>query len=117
MRLLPGFIFLLVFISCSRKDEVPQDIIQVKPMQKIVWDILQADEIAYQRKITDSTLDLKSTSFHLYDTVFALHKVSREAFYKSYEYYQRRPRLYKTLMTGVKNIGDAERKVKPSPAS
>jgi hypothetical protein len=117
MRILAGLTFLLFIISCSDKDEMPKEIIRMKPMQQIVWDMLQADEVAFQRKITDSTLNLKTASFHLYDTVFAIHKVSRESFYKSYEYYQRRPSLYKKLMTGVKNIGDAQRKARQTPAS
>lgn len=81
-------------------------------MQQIMWDMLQADELAFQRKATDSSLNLKAISFSLYDTVFAIHKTTREAFYKSYEYYQRRPALYKTLMNGVRNIADAARKAK-----
>jgi hypothetical protein len=116
MRIVSGLVLLVLFISCSRGNEMPRDIIKMKPMQKIVWDILQADEVAFQRKISDSTVNLKTATFHLYDTVFAIHKISRESFYKSYEYYQRRPHLYKTLMTGVKNMGDAARKAQQSPA-
>jgi hypothetical protein len=116
MRLNAGLAFILLLISCSGKQEVPGDIIQMKPMRQIVWDMLQADELSFQRKISDSTLDLKTASFHLYDTVFAIHSISREQFYKSYEFYQRNPALYKSLMTGVRNMGDAARKAQQSPA-
>lgn len=116
MRLLTGFIFLLLLISCRNKNKIPTDIIQMRPMQQLVWDMMQADELAFQRKTSDSTIDLRTTSFHLYDTVFAIHKVSREQFYKSYQYYQRHPAQYKTLMTGVRNIGEAAKKTPPSLA-
>ena len=116
MKIVASLVVMLVLVSCAGKKDFPDDVISVKPMQKIVWDLLQADEIAFQRKTADSTVNLKETSFRLYDTVFAIHKVSREAFYKSYEYYQRHPQLYTSMMTGVKNIGEAERKVSQSPA-
>ena len=115
MRLVAGLLLAFALLACSYKEQMPGDIIEMKPMQRIVWDILLADELAFQRKISDSTIDLKKASFRLYDTVFAIHKVSRESFYKSYEYYQRHPQLYNVLMTGVRNLGDTARKAQLAP--
>ncbi len=112
----PGIIVFFFILSCSVKEGVPGDIIAPRQMQHIVWDLLQADEVAFQRKISDSTIDLKKSSFQLYDTVFAIHKVSRENFYKSYEYYQKHPTLYRSLMMGVRSMGDKERKAIQAPA-
>jgi hypothetical protein len=106
---------ILLFFSCSRKDAVPQNLIQQKEMQLVVWDILQADELAMQNKLADSSLVLKNESFRLYDQVFALHKVSRDQFFKTYRYYQEHPGLYKTLMNGVKIVADKQRKAKQTP--
>lgn len=117
MRKLGLSVLIISFFSCAKQKEVPDGIIPLRPMQKVVWDVLQADELAYQRKVTDSSLNLKTVSFALYDTVFAIHKTSRETFYKSYEFYQRKPELYKKLMDGVKDIGDAKRKARQTPAT
>lgn len=115
MRILAVLVLVMFLFSCSDKEEISSTVIGMKPMQQIVWDMAQADEVAFQRKISDSTIDLKTASFRLYDTVFAIHKISREDFYKSYEYYQRRPHLYKELMAGVRSIGDTTRKAQQAP--
>lgn len=106
---------LLLFSSCSRKDAVPKYLIPQKEMQLVVWDMLQADELAMQNKLADSSLVLKNESFRLYDKVFAIHKISRDQFFKSYRYYQQHPGLYKTLMEGVKIVADEQRKAKQIP--
>lgn len=102
---------LLCFLeACNNKDSLPNNIIQPKAMQNIVWDMLQADEVAFQNKLKDSTISLKTESFKLYDQVFAIHKTTRDQFYKSYTYYQQHPHLYKGLMVGIKSIADKEKK-------
>lgn len=111
MRLIAGFtIIILAIAGCSGGNELPADVIAMKPMQRIVWDMIQADEAATQQSFGDSTLNLKQASFRMYDQVFAIHKVSREQFFKSYRYYQGRPDLYRRLMTGVKVVAETERK-------
>lgn len=109
MRYSLFFICLVLFVACSNKNSIPKDIIEPKSMQTIVWDMLQADEVAFQNKLKDTTILLKAESFRLYDQVFAIHRTSRDQFYKSYIYYQRHPHLYKTLMEGVKSIAGKER--------
>lgn len=109
---LTGFIALALIIlsACSGGKPTPEGVIAIQPMQRIVWDIIQADEAAMQNKFADSAVNLKTESFRLYDQVFSIHKISRQQFYKSYEYYQQRPQLYRALMNGVKTIADKDRK-------
>jgi hypothetical protein len=109
------FVLLLGLVACSDKHTLPKDVIVPVSMQKIVWDMLQADEVALQNKLKDTTIVLKNESFKLYDKVFAIHKVSRDQFYKSYEYYQKHPHLYKALMEGVKSIAQKEREKALTP--
>jgi hypothetical protein len=108
-RLIPGLFILLVF-SCADKSTVPKNIVQIKDMQHIVWEIMQSDELALQNKLADSSVNLKNESFRLYDQVFAIHKISRDQYYRSYRYYQQVPFLYRDLMDGVKKIADKEKK-------
>jgi len=115
MRIVFCSALFLFVIACSNRNEIPANVIPLKPMQQIVWDVLQADEVAFQRKQSDSTVNLKAASFQLYDTVFSIHKTSREMFYRSYEYYQKHPALYKTLLAGVKKIGEAAKKQQQAP--
>jgi len=79
-------------------------------MQRITWDMLKADELASQNKSADTTLDLKNESFRLYEQVFAVYKTNRSQYYKSYKYYQEHPSLYKSMMDGVRKLGEKEKK-------
>ncbi len=72
--------------------------------------MLQADELATQNKSSDTSLSLKKESFRLYEQVFAVHKTNRSQYYKSYKYYQEHPSLYKSMMDGVKKLGEKEKK-------
>ena len=104
------FIILGCLLSaCSEQNDIPGDVIQPKQMEKIVWDMLLADETALQNKLKDTALNMKAESFRLYDHVFAIHNISREHFYKSYEYYQKHPLLYQSLIKSVKSIAEKER--------
>lgn len=109
MRYFLVVICLGFFSACSNKASIPKEIIEPKAMQQIVWDMLQADEVALQNKLKDTSILLKTESFRLYDQVFAIHKISRDKFYISYTYYQKHPPLYKSLMEGVKSIAAKER--------
>ncbi|MCE3282121.1 MAG: hypothetical protein K0Q66_858 [Chitinophagaceae bacterium] len=103
-----------VFLACSGK--IPGDVIEPEKMKKIVWELMQADELAMQNKTGDSSLNLKNESFRLYDQVFALNKISRDKFQKSYRYYQEHPALYNQMMDAVKDASDKDRKTASATA-
>ncbi|HEX6914165.1 MAG TPA: DUF4296 domain-containing protein [Chitinophagaceae bacterium] len=111
--LLAGFFFLF---SCKTDDRIPKGIIGMRSMQLVTWDVMLADELALQRKFADSSIQLKNATSHLYDTVFAIHGITRDQFYSSYRFYQNHPELYRKLMTGVKKIGEAEKKSLQPPS-
>jgi hypothetical protein len=110
MRQLLLMLLVTLLVSCSTRSDAPKDLLEPKQMQRVVWEILVADELALQNKLADSSLNLKNESFRLYDQVFAIHKISRTQYYNSYRYYQQHPVLYKNLMEEVKRIGEKERK-------
>ncbi len=84
------FILLIVlatlFISCS-KSKMPNGILEPEKMQAVFWDYMRADVYANEYLRKDSGRDLQKESAKLQQQVFQLHKISREQFYKSYEYY------------------------------
>jgi hypothetical protein len=95
---------------------MPREVIPPAQMQKVVWELMQADELAMQNKTGDSSVDLKQESFRLYDQVFALNNISREKFNKSYRYYQEHPTLYNQMMDAIKAVADKERKTASAPS-
>ena len=109
MKYLIG-VFTIFIFSCSERNTIPQDVLKPEIMQKVTWDMLQADELATQNKNADSTISLINESFRLYEQVFAVHKTTRDQYYKSYRYYQQHPSLYKSMMDGVRKIGEQKKK-------
>lgn len=98
------FIILLVAflpLACVDKNKVPEDIIQPEPMRRVMWDLARADQFVADYVTRDSLLDRKQESLRLYESVFAIHKIKREDFKKSMDFYRSRPDLLRTLMDSL----------------
>jgi hypothetical protein len=68
-------------------------------MQKILWDIIQADQFNIQFLKKDSAkVNVKEETMKLYDEIFQIHHVSREQFKKSYQYYINHPEITKPML-------------------
>lgn len=94
--------------SCNKEKKMPID-----QMKKIMWDMTCADELYAETVVRDSTIKVKKDNFRLYEQVFAIHKVSKEAFYSSYHYYQLHPDEFKTLMDSLQVYSNRQRNNKP----
>ncbi len=114
--------FLLLFfvtaIACNSKNSsLPSGIIEPAKMQLIVYDIMSADEFLANYYLTDTTGNKQRRSTY-YAQIFNLHKTSKEAFYKSYAYYQQNPVLQKQLFDSVQSMANKQngkllKKLKP----
>ena len=109
MRLLTVFLFAFTFIACNRSPN--NDIIPLGKMKEVCWDMMQADEWAQYDKQNDSSLYLKVESFKKYNQVFAVHSIDPASFYKSYKYYQERPKLYKALSDSIRLYAQKRRNI------
>ena len=67
-------------------------------MQEVFWDFIRADVYANEIIRLDSTKNVELENAKLQAQVFQLHKVSKEEFYKSYEYYLRHQQLMKSMV-------------------
>ena len=99
-----AFAFLLISIIFSCKnDAVPKDVLAERKMEKVLWDILRADEmVGYQFEL-DSTIDRKNKSIQLYQQIFTLHKTTPEEFKRSFNYYQTHPSKLKIVLDSLRN--------------
>ncbi len=104
---------ILLYTACSSKQKA--DFIPMKEMRAIAWDLARADELASIRKNNDSTINLKSVSFELYEQVFAIHKISRERFYRSLRYYQQHPVQLKVILDSVSKLAEKKNESKIVP--
>ncbi len=89
-----------IYFSCSQ-NPLPKDILAVDEMEKVVYDLMQADEYLNNFVIKDSSVDIKKKRSIFYAQIFKLHNTSRKEFYTSYKYYQQHPDLQKTLFDSL----------------
>lgn len=93
----------LLFAACTDNMKVPRGIIAQPKMQKILWDMVQADRyVATYLQIRKDTLGRnRRDAVAVYDKVFAYNGVSRDEFLKSYSFYLGRPDMLKVMFDSV----------------
>lgn len=74
-----------------------------------MWDIVNADEWIKIAAIKDSTIVLKKENIALYNKIFALHKITKDEFYSSYNYYENHPNEMKILLDSISAYGIKKR--------
>jgi hypothetical protein len=72
-------------------------------MQKVMWDVLRADAFAFDFIKRDSTKKPEAENVQLQQQIFLIHKVSKEAFYKSYNFYKVHPDLMQPILDSMIN--------------
>jgi hypothetical protein len=65
--------------------------------------MLRVDQFIVNYVARDTLLDKKQESIRLYEQVFKIHKISREEFQKSLDFYQNRPDLLKVILDSIFN--------------
>lgn len=96
---------ILAAVSCTNNSMIP-----LNNMKVIVWDMACADELINEKQARDSAhKNLSQERYQFYEQIFAVHKISREQFYKNYQYYQTHIEQYKTLLDSVQAYGTRER--------
>ena len=106
--ILPALCILL--ISCGKKSDVPSEFIQPAKMQVVLWDYIRADALTtQQQKNNNSSPEAMVANVKLQKQVFALHKITKQEFYKSLDYYNAHPFLMRTLMDSIVNKANRER--------
>ena len=90
---------------CSCKSAVPKDILPPSKMQAVLWDLMQADEMADYYLPSDSSFKGLSKHVDYYNKVFAMHRVSKDVFTKSLKYYQDHPANLKPVLDSLQHYG------------
>jgi predicted SnoaL-like aldol condensation-catalyzing enzyme len=78
-------------------------------MKTIMWDLENADTWFNQISIIDSAHKNRKMNIQLYEQVFVSHKITKQQFYDSYQYYQTRPDQMKILIDSVVAYGERVR--------
>ena len=107
-------IFLSLVVMACGGESVPKQVLAPEKMKEVMYDMIRADEMIDILRYSDSTYQPFSKRTALYDTIFGLHGVTKEAVQKSLRYYQGRPDLLKEMMNELHaNVTDTTHKPKP----
>ena len=104
MRYLIIICTLFFLIACSGNDKIPGDVLNPKKMTEVLTDVLTADAVVNEEKNHDSTVNVNSLSPAYYQQVFTLHKISREDFFRSYDYYLNHPGLLGAVLDSANAV-------------
>jgi len=109
MRLTAFIIATSLLFACS--SSVPRGILPPDEMKQIVFDLVRADQFIDNYVTKDTTANIKERRITLYEQVFAIYKVSKEEFYKSYTYYQQNPDKNKVLFDSLNAYSNRRKSV------
>jgi len=94
---------LLIFLlSCGdKKDTAKAKVISSGKMQEVLWEVFQADAFTEKFIKIDSSKNAILQNAALQQKIFELHKISKEDFYTSYNYYSSHPELMRTILDSI----------------
>ncbi len=102
------FFSLFLLSSCGSNEEIPEGVLNPEKMQAVLWDVINADAYTKEFISKDSAKDAVKENLNLQQQIFAIHKVSKEAFYKSFDYYKTNTSAFKQILDSMTT--QAERK-------
>lgn len=98
------FCFSLFAGSCSDKKKIPNGVLPPEKMQVVLTDILIADALNSERIVKDSTLKWPNENASGFLKVFQLHHTTKNEFNRSYNFYLKRPDLFKVITDSVSSV-------------
>ena len=102
MRYFSLLIFLVLIVAChSPKENIPTGIIPPKQMELILWDYLKADAYAAEFLKKRSGVDDSLENMKFQQTIFEHYKITRQDFYKSYQFYCKNPKMLSDIMDSI----------------
>ncbi|MES2892439.1 MAG: DUF4296 domain-containing protein [Bacteroidota bacterium] len=75
-------------------------------MQVVMWDLLEANSYTQRYIKLDTVKNAALENLKMQQQIFQLHKVSKDDFYKSYDYYSTQPDQMRILLDSIVAIGE-----------
>ncbi len=102
IRIIVSAWLVIFLLSCGDKSGVAKGkIISSDKMQEVLWDIFQADAFTEKYIKIDTSKNAIVQNAALQQKVFELHKISRQDFNTSYNYYSTHPDLMRNLLDSI----------------
>jgi len=97
----------ILLYSCGNKNSLPEGILKPAKMQTVLWDVLRADAFTFDFIKRDTAKVPEVENVKLQQQIFAIHKITKDDFYKSYNYYTKHTELLQPLLDSM--VANAER--------
>ncbi|HTB99268.1 MAG TPA: DUF4296 domain-containing protein [Ferruginibacter sp.] len=92
--------------SCKDKNALPAGILNKDKMQAILWDVIRAESFTTNFVKRDSTKNLVLEDAKLQHQIFAMHNVTKDVFYTSYNYYRMHPELMAVVLDSIDAVNN-----------
>ncbi len=99
------FVILISLFSCQNKKK--EEILKPEKMQAVLWDIIRADNFTIDFIKKDSTKNVNEENVKMQIEIFAIHKITKDEFYSSLDYYKKNNGLMKPIIDSI--ISKAEK--------
>ena len=109
------FFGLILLSSCGDKNKIPADVIKIDKMQAVLWDVIRAEAFTKQFIKPDSVKTAAKENLKLQQEIFAIHKITRADFYKSYDYYKSNTPLFQKMLDSMVAVAGRDRNIKTKP--
>ncbi|MBC7887562.1 MAG: DUF4296 domain-containing protein [Ferruginibacter sp.] len=109
MKVLAATIALFFMTGCAHKDNRSPKILDREKMQVVMWDIIGADVFTEQFIKKDSLKNGAVENAKLQNRIFALHKITRDQYYKSYDYYITHTDLMRVVLDSMTARAERDR--------
>jgi len=86
-----GLMVVLAAVLLSCGDGRPKGLLKADKMEKVLWDVIRANTYVTQYLSRDTSRSIAGEQIKYQQKVFAFHKISKEDFYTSYDYYLSHP--------------------------
>lgn len=100
MKTLFVIILMVSLAGCSNNSD-SKGILPKEKMQVVMWDIIEADVFTELFIKKDTLKNAMVENVQLQNKIFALHKVSRADYYKSYDYYIAHTDLMRVVLDSI----------------
>ena len=98
-----------ILLGCQTKAAKDKRI-DMKTMQTVVWQLMQADEYYIRVSLVDSNWKADKKNVEFYQQIFDLNKLDIVQFYNTIDYLQRHPIEFKELIDSVNELSKREKK-------
>lgn len=96
-------------LSCGNDQQTPSGILKPDKMQAVLWDIIRADAFTTEFIKKDTSKNDVSENLKMQQEIFSIHHISKNDFYKSYEYYKNNGNQMKAIIDSMVNQADRKK--------